>query len=107
MEQEQQPNTTQQPAQETSGQESVTFQTLVPTKNMPALLSYYFGIAGLIPFLGLPFSIAALITGVMGIQQYKNKPTPGAKGHATAGLILGGLEITVFIIIMLLIALSQ
>lgn len=73
-------------------------QTLIPTKNKPALLSYYFGIFGLIPFLGLPFTILAIIFSIIGLKQFKNQPTPGAKGHALVGLILGIVQATIFMI---------
>ena len=72
-------------------------QTLIPTKNMPALLSYYFGVFGLIPLLGLPLSVAAIVSGLIGMRKYKMKPTPGAKGHAVTGIVLGVLELVVFV----------
>ena len=70
-----------------------TVQMFIPTKNVPALLSYYFGVIGLIPFLGIPFSIAAIVLGKIGLSRYKANPTPGAKPHALIGLILGICEI--------------
>ena len=73
-----------------------TMQTLIPTQNKPALFAYYFGVFGLIPFLGLPLAIVGIILGIMGLKKYKANPTPGAKGHALAGLILGIFELLVF-----------
>jgi len=78
-----------------------TLQTLIPTKNKPALLSYYFGIFGLIPLLGLPLTIAAIVTGAMGLKKFKENPTPGAKGHALAGLILGIAQLTIFTLLII------
>lgn len=83
-----------------------TLQTLIPTKNKPALLSYYFGIFGLIPFLGLPLSIAAVICGIIGMNKYKVNPTPGAKGHALAGIILGGIELIIFAFFVLFVIIA-
>ena len=71
--------------------DSDTFQTFVPTKNMPALLSYYLGLAGLLPFLGLIFSLLGIIYGLKGLKLYKLNPTPGAKGHAMFGTILSAI----------------
>ncbi len=76
------------------------FQTFIPTKNMPALLSYYAGVFGFIPFLGLPATIAALVLGRIGIRKAKANPTPGAKGHAIAGLVMGTLQMIVFILFL-------
>ena len=87
-------NTTSTPQTETS---SDSIQTIIPTKNMPALLAYYFGVFGLIPYLGLPLSVAAIVMGVKGLSQFKQTPTPGAKGHALAGVILGVIELFIFI----------
>lgn len=79
------------------------YQALIPTKNVPALLSYYFGVFGLIPLAGIPLSITAIVLGIIGLGKYKQNPTPGAKAHALVGLILGILEIIgimVFFILM-------
>lgn len=78
------------------GIHSDTMQTLIPTKNKPALLSYYFGVFGLIPFFGLPLSILAIVTGFLGLSQFKQTPTPGAKVHAIVGLILGFFQLLIF-----------
>ena len=76
---------------------NATFQTLMPTQNKPALIGYYFGVFGLIPFLGIPLAITAVVLGAMGLKQFKRNPTPGAKGHAITALILGIFEIVCFI----------
>lgn len=98
-------NSNQQPAETTAvppvsrptsnNDSNDSIQTLIPTKNMPALLSYYCGVFGLIPFLGIPSSIAAIVLGKIGLSRYKVSPTPGAKTHALIGLILGISEIII------------
>ncbi len=60
-------------------------------------MAYYFGVFGLIPVLGLPLSIVAIVLGIMGFKKYQQAPTPGAKGHAMTGLILGVFELLVFV----------
>ncbi len=75
---------------------------MIPTKNMPSLLSYYFGVFGLIPILGMPLTIAAIILGFVGLKHYKKNPTPGAKGHAITGLVLGFVQLAVFIVFIIL-----
>lgn len=83
------------PIQQSPAEDSL--QTFVPTKNKPALMAYYFGVFGLIPVLGLPLSIVAIVLGIMGFKKYQQAPTPGAKGHAMTGLILGVFELLVFV----------
>ena len=68
-------------------------QKFLPTKNMPSLISYYLGVFGLIPILGIPLSIAAIIFGYIGLKRFKANPTPGAKGHAMTGIVLGVVEL--------------
>lgn len=85
---------------------SDSMQALIPTKNMPALLSYYFGVFGLIPFLGLPLTIAAIVLGIIGLHTYKRNPTPGAKVHAIIGLSLAVFQLLVFAIFMTLVVLG-
>lgn len=74
-------------------------QTLIPTKNKPALFSYYFGIFGLVPIVGWILGFPALILGIQGLNKYKQNPTPGAKGHAIFGIITGILEILLFVVV--------
>lgn len=104
---ENQPQQQQPPAQQVTearpiegSQHDDTMQTLIPTKNMPALLSYYAGVFGFIPFLGLPATIAALVLGRIGMRKAKANPTPGAKGHAIAGLVMGTIQMSVFILFL-------
>ncbi len=84
-----------------------SMQVLMPTKNKPALFAYYFGVFGLIPIIGLLFSVAGVVLGIMGLSKYKTNPTPGAKGHALAGLILGIVELVIFVIFVTFIIISS
>lgn len=88
----QQPAPSPQPVQE-----SDAFQMMIPTKNSYALISYYMGIVGLLPFIGIPFSIAAIVLGALGLKKYAINPTPGAKVHAIIGFVLGIVEMLVFV----------
>ncbi len=87
--------------------QSDSMQSLIPTKNMPALISYYCGVFGLIPILGLPASIGGVILGAIGLSKYNSSPTPGAKVHALIGLILGIVEIIIFTLLIILIIVSR
>jgi len=76
---------------------NTAFQTLIPTQNKQALIGYYFGVFGLIPFLGFPFAVTAIILGALGLKKANLTPTPGAKGHAVTALVLGILAVVCFV----------
>ena len=73
-------------------------QIIMPTENKYSIKCYYFGCIGFLPFIGLPFSILAIKNGRKAKEQYKAKPTPGAKSHYLVGLGLAYFELTVFIL---------
>jgi hypothetical protein len=62
---------------------------VIPTKNAAALLGYYLGVFSIIPVLGIPLGIAAIICGVFGLRSAG--PSGVGGGHAITALILGGL----------------
>jgi hypothetical protein len=70
--------------------------TMIPTKNPTSLVSYYCGVFGLIPALGLLLGPIAVLTGLIGIV-YSRKPATagglghliGGLGHSITGLVLG------------------
>jgi len=99
------PDQPQQPSQPVPvyPEDNPTFQRFIPTKNKPALFGYYCGVFGLIPFIGIPLSISAIILGVEGLKLHKANPTPGAKGHAITALSLGIFELSVFLIFIILV----
>lgn len=65
--------------------------TVIPYKNMPALISYYLAVFSLIPCLGIPLGLAALVLGVIGLKRAREHPEIRGKVHAWIGIILGGL----------------
>ncbi len=68
---------------------------IIPYKNPKALLAYYLGIASGLPFIGLPFGIAAFVLGIMGLRDRKKNPV--IKGSVHAGIGIGcGLIFTLF-----------
>lgn len=64
---------------------------LIPYKNAQALWAYYLGIFSLIPCLGIPLGLAALVLGVGGLKHAGRNPETRGKGHAWTGIILGSL----------------
>ena len=65
---------------------------LIPVKNSSALIGYYLGVFALIPVLGIPLGIAAVILGVKGLKFAKLNPDAKGIGHAWTAIILGGLS---------------
>jgi hypothetical protein len=74
---------------------------LIPYKNAPALIAYYLGIFGLIPFIGVLLAIPAFILGIIGVR--KRARTPVVKGavHAWIGIILGFISIGYHLVIVI------
>ncbi|MDQ2800558.1 MAG: hypothetical protein M3Y13_13080 [Armatimonadota bacterium] len=67
------------------------FGGLIPDKNPSALTAYYLGIFSIIPCLGLPMGIAAVVLGFRGLDLVKERPEVRGRTHALVGLIVGGL----------------
>lgn len=63
---------------------------VIPYKNPHALIAYYLGIVALLPIIGLPFGIASLILGIMGLAKRKKNPQIKGSVHAWIG-IAGGI----------------
>lgn len=64
--------------------------TMIPYKNVPALISYYLGILSLLPFIGILPGIPALILGIMGLMKRARDPRARGSVHAWIGIVLGG-----------------
>ena len=62
--------------------------TIIPYKNVPALIAYYCGVFSLIPCLFIGW--AGLILGIMGLKRAKEHPEAKGKVHAWIGIIVGG-----------------
>jgi hypothetical protein len=61
----------------------------VPQNNY-AIASLIFGLLGLVPlWVGLVFCIAAIICGIVALQQSTRHPAQPGRGLAIAGLVLG------------------
>lgn len=86
-------NSTQQ---QSPGQQNQPMGAFIPLGNKPALIGYYCGVFGLIPFVGFPLAIIAVVLGIIGLKQHKVRPVPGGKGHAITALVLGIFELSCF-----------
>ncbi len=82
-------------------------EVLIPYKNGSALASYYLGVFGLIPLLGLPLSVLAVVFGHKGLRDFKAHPDKHGRTHALVGLILGYFELAVFAAFLVLLYLAK
>ncbi len=69
--------------------QSDAVSTLIPYKNVPALVGYYCGVFAIIPCLFIGW--AGLILGIIGLKKAKEHPEAKGKVHAWVGIIAGGL----------------
>jgi Domain of unknown function (DUF4190) len=81
--------------------------SLIPYKNSSALISYYLGVFGLIPFIGIPMAITAIILGIFGLKHHKEHPESKGKGHAITGIVLGSISVTAMLLFVVLVAVSS
>jgi hypothetical protein len=65
--------------------------TVIPYRNGAALAAYYLGVFSLIPCLGAPLGVAAVIFGIIGLRKAGENPEAKGKVHAWVGIIAGGL----------------
>ena len=72
-------------------EESNGITTIIPYRNAPALAGYYLAVFGLIPVLGLVFSVPAVVLGIIGVRRRRQNPALKGAVHAWIGIILGGL----------------
>jgi hypothetical protein len=79
-----------------------TLGGLMPSKNGPALASYYFGVFSVIPLLGIPLGITAFILGIKGLRKVREHPEVKGKVHAWVGIIAGGLFSLLYLILSLI-----
>jgi hypothetical protein len=63
---------------------------VIPYKNAPALLAYYFGIFSLLPCVGLLLAVPAFVLGIVGLKKRRENPAVKGAVHAWIGIILGG-----------------
>ena len=71
-------------------QQDEVLRKIIPYKNPYALTAYYLAVFSLIPVLGIPLGLIALVLGIVGIVYASNHPEAHGRAHACVGIILGG-----------------
>jgi hypothetical protein len=62
---------------------------VIPTRNQPALLGYYYAIFGLLPIIGLFLAPAAIAYGIIGLDRGNRLPRHIGYGHALFATVTG------------------
>jgi len=65
--------------------------TVIPYKNIRALVAYYLAVFSLLPLVGIVLGLAACVLGILGLRFSRQNPTAGGKIHAWVGILLGGV----------------
>jgi hypothetical protein len=86
-----------------SGTEGDVTGGLIPYKNPHALISYYFGIFSLIPFIGFICGLVAVPLGISGLRARKIRAEVRGAVHAWIGIVLGSISAAIHICVGLLI----
>jgi hypothetical protein len=86
--------------QMTAGQPLTTMDHVIPTKNPPALISYYMGIFSIMPILGAALGVVAIVFGVNGVRKLKEEPNLPGKTHAYVGMGCGTLGLLINLVII-------
>jgi hypothetical protein len=84
--------------------------TIIPYKNAAALTAYYLAVFSVIPCVGAPLGIAALVLGLRGLRFAKQHPAAKGTVHAWIGVVVGGifgLGYTILIVWVLVAAASR
>ena len=88
-------------------QQNDALQALIPTKNPPALVSYYVGVASLICIFAPILSPISIYFGVKAMRMIKEQPGLPGKGHAITGFVLSGFSLAVFLFLLVVILMSS
>ena len=62
---------------------------VLPTRNQPALLGYYYAIFGLLPVIGLVLAPVAIAYGIIGLDRGNRLPRNIGYGHALFATVAG------------------
>lgn len=76
-----------------------TLGGLFPTGNPPALAAYYLGIFSLIPLLGIPMGITAVVMGIKALRNVREHPEVKGKVHAWVGILAAGFFASLYLVL--------
>jgi hypothetical protein len=79
---------------------------IIPYKNPKALIAYYLGIFSGLPLVGLPFGVAAVILGILGLRDRNRNPVIKGSVHAGIGIGCGTIFTLLWgaVVVMMIVA---
>ena len=95
-----------------SGSDASSLDRMLTPVGRPAsaILAGYLALFGILPLIGLPFSILALVCGLLALKAIKKDPDLSGSGRAWFGIILGSLMTLIsllFLVFMVFAAISK
>jgi hypothetical protein len=73
---------------------------IIPTRNVKALLAYYFGVFGLVPCFSPFLAPAAIVLGILGLKECSRDPNLPGRGHAITGIVLGSIMLVLVLAVV-------
>ena len=91
-----------------SGRDASTIdRMLIPVgRPVSAIAAGYLALFGILPLIGLPFSIGAIICGVVALKAIREDPQLSGAGRAWFGIIVGGLMTLLGIGVLMILAVA-
>lgn len=80
---------------------------VIPYKNPKALIAYYLGVFSLIPILGAPLALIAIVLGILGLRDKKANPIIRGTAHAWVGIVLGSLVTGAYLLVIALMVVGR
>lgn len=77
--------------------------TIIPYRNIPALVGYYLAVFSLLPCAALVLGPAAVVLGIIGFSKVRKNPTAKGTAHAWTAIILGGVTTIANVVAIILI----
>lgn len=77
-------------------------QRFIPARNVPALLSWYFGVFALVPVLGVPSGAVAIVLGIIGVVKARKPNVRVGMVHACLGIALGILGPLAWVVVVMI-----
>jgi hypothetical protein len=77
--------------------------TMIPSGNKPALVAYYCGLFSLLPCIGIPLGIVAIVAGIRGIRLERRHPQVRGGLHAWFGLVAGAFFVVTWLVVLALV----
>ncbi|MHB8637017.1 MAG: DUF4190 domain-containing protein [Fimbriimonadaceae bacterium] len=79
---------------------------VIPVKNPKALIAYYSGCFSFVLCAAPLLGPVGIILGILGLQECKRNPALPGRGHAIAGIVLGGITTLIVIVVAIIAVLA-